>query len=370
MKKGELLIMKYIVRIASSFLGAAVVLTQLAGVSAADTAPIQGSSSSFEQPVPVTPAQKQIQRLFKQISSNAAIVGKHGDNLESFSRVGSRLQYPTHAAELMAAKDAINAMGSDFVQLQELRADALPWQQTVIDRMEPVLVGLAADATQAIDRLNEDRPQLPSQEYRDAVSNLSDSAREVRNLISVNLDYAQAREKLDRLDDSALETVAKLSLAPDVARVSAKAAKSLEQRVRTELLKLPYYGVFDHLAVQVEGDQVRLSGEVSRPVLKSDAENAVRRVEGVAGITSDIQVLPVSFHDNRIRRATYWAVYGHSALSRYRLNPNPPIRIIVENGNVTLKGVVASEMDKTIAYMRASGVPGVFSVTNHLQVGS
>lgn len=362
--------MKYIVRIASSFLGAAVVLTQLAGVSTAATAPVQGSSSSFEQAVPVTPAQKEIERLFKQISSNAAIVGKHGDKLESFTRGGSRLQYQTHAAELMAAKDAINAMGSDFVQLQELRLGALPWQQSVIDRMEPVLVDLAGHATQAIDRLNEDRRRLPSQEYRDAVGNLSESANQVRNLISVNLDYAQAREKLNLLDDSALDAVAKLSPVPDAGRVSPKAAKSLEQRVRSELLKLPYYGVFDHLAFQVEGDQVRLSGEVSWPALKSDAENAVRRVEGVAGVTSEVQVLPVSFHDNSIRRATYWAVYGHSALARYRLNPNPPIRIIVANGNVTLKGVVASEMDKKIAYMRASGVPGVFSVTNHLQVGS
>lgn len=362
--------MKYIVRIARSFLGAAVLLTQLAGVSSATVTPVQGSSNSFEQPMPVTPAQKEIQRLLKQISSNAAIAGKHGENLESFARVGSRLQYETHAVELMRAKDAINAMGSDFAQLQELRPGALPWQQSVIDRMEPVLVALAGDATLAIDRLNHDRRQLPSQAYRDAVGNLTDSAGEVRDLISVNLDYAEARAKLDRLDAFTLEPVPKLSLAPDAARVSPKAAKNLEQRVQSELLKLPYYGVFDHLAFQVEGDQVKLSGEVTRPALKSDAENAVRRVEGVAAVTSDIKVLPPSFHDDRIRRATYWAVYGNSALARYRLNPNPPIRIIVANGNVTLKGFVANELDKTIAFMRASGVPGVFSVTDHLQVGS
>ena len=244
-----------------------------------------------------------------------------------------------------------------------------PGEQSVIDRMEPVLVGLAGHATEAVERLNAERRHLLSEAYRDALGNLSQSANQVRDLISANLDYAQAREKLDRLDASPSEPVAKLSPAPGAVRVSPKAARTLEQRVQSELLKLPYYGVFDHLAFQVEGDQVRLSGEVSWP-LKSDAENAVRRVEGVVGVTSDIQVLPLSPHDNRIRRGAYWAVYGHSALARYRLNPNPPIRIIVAHGNVTLKGVVASEMDKTIAYLRANAVPGVFSVTNHLQVGS
>ena len=360
--------MKNIVRTAISFLGMAVMVTQFVGVSNANVIPLESSSNSFEQPLPVTPAQKAVDRLLKQISSNAAIASRHGEKLDSFARSGSQLQYQTHAAELMAAKDAINAMGSDFGELQELRPSALPWQQTVIDRIEPVLVGLAGHATEAIERLNEDRRKLPSQAYRDSVQNLYAYAQQARTLISVNLDYAQAREKLNRLDASAAEPV--LSSTRDAARVSPKATKSMEQRVRSELLKLPYYGVFDHLAFQVEGDQVRLSGEVNWPALKSDAENAVRRVEGVAGVTSEIEVLPVSFHDNRIRRATYWAVYGHSALARYRLNPNPPIRIIVANGNVTLKGVVDSEMDKTIAYTRASGVPGVFSVTNHLRIGS
>ena len=360
--------MKSFDRIASSFLGAGLVVTLLAGVSIADVVPVQGASSAFEQAMPVTPAQKEIKRLLQQISSNAAVVEKHGEKLESFARVASQLQYQTHASELMAAKDATNAIGSDFRQLVELGPSGLPWQQSVIDRIEPVLAGLAGHATDAIERLNEDRRQWTSQEYRDAVRNLSASANQMQNLISVNLDYAQAREKLNRLDASAAKPA--LSATPDTARVSQKAAKSLEQRLRSELLKLPYYGVFDHLAFQVEGDQVYLSGEVSWPALKGDAENAVRRVEGVGGVSSDIQVLPLSPQDNRIRRATYWAVYGHSALTRYRLNPNPPIRIIVANGNVILKGVVASEMDKTIAYLRASGVPGVFSVTNDLRVGT
>jgi hyperosmotically inducible protein len=135
------------------------------------------------------------------------------------------------------------------------------------------------------------------------------------------------------------------------------------------MLKLPY-GVFDYLAIQVDGDNVTLSGEVSWPTLKTDAERAARGIESVAAVTSDIKVLPVSPNDDRIRLATYWAIYGHSAMARYRLNPDPAIRIIVENGHITLKGVVGSEIDRTIAHMQANSVPGAFSVTNNLQVGS
>ena len=190
-------------------------------------------------------------------------------------------------------------------------------------------------------------------------------------LVTVNLDYAEVGERLNLLDGSALEPIVKLKQAPEAAaKVSSKAAKSLEERVRSELLRLPYYGVFDHLAFRVDGDQVTLSGDVSWPTVKADAERAAGSVQGVAAATSDIKVLPLSSNDNRIRLATYWAIYGNSTLARYRLNPNPPIRIIVENGHVTLKGVVSSDMDRTIAHMQANRVPGAFSVTNNLQTGS
>jgi hyperosmotically inducible protein len=316
--------------------------------------------------MPVTPAQKQVERLFKQISANAARVSKHADHLDSFMR-GSRYAYTTHASELIGAKEAINAIGVDFRQLQELRPSALPWQQSVIDRMQPVLVELAGHATDAIERLNAEQPGLPSQDYKGAVGNLYAYAEQTRMLVAVNLDYAQAREKLNRLDASPVAPIAKASA---LAELSSKAAKSLTERVRSALLKLPYYGVFDHFAFQVNGDQVKLTGEVSWPVLKTDAERAVRGVEGVTIVTSDIKVLPLSPNDNRLRLATYRAIYGHASLARYGLTPHPPIRIIVENGHVTLKGVVGSEMDRTIAYMQANGVPGAFSVTNYLQVGS
>jgi len=304
----------------------------------------------------------------KQISANAAIASRQADALDSFTQGGPRLQFETHASALTEAKEAINSMGKDFRRLQELRPSALPWQQMVIDRMEPVLVGMARHTTQAIEQLNQDRRRLPSQEYREAIGNLNAYAGHARNVIMVNLNYAQAREKLNRLDASSLEPVAKASTPTKSAGLPSKAPVSLEQRVRSELLKLPYYGVFDHLSYRIDNDQVTLSGQVHKPALKSDAERAVSRVEQVAGVTSTIEVLPLSPNDDRIRIAAYRAIYGNPTLARYRLNPHPPIRIIVKNGNLTLMGAVGSEMDRTIAHMQASAVPGAFSVINNLQV--
>ena len=142
----------------------------------------------------------------------------------------------------------------------------------------------------------------------------------------------------------------------------------LEEKVRHELLLLPYYDVFDNLSFQVDGGTVILLGQVSRPVLKADAERVVKRINGVTAVDSRIEVLPLSPFDNRIRLGVLRAVYGNGALFRYNLGPVAPIRIIVRNGNVTLEGVVASEMDRNIANLEANSVPGVFSVTNNLIV--
>jgi hyperosmotically inducible protein len=145
----------------------------------------------------------------------------------------------------------------------------------------------------------------------------------------------------------------------------------LENQVRHELVMLPYYGVFDNLAFRVEdGDTVRLVGQVVRPTLRSSAENVVRNVEGVESVINDIEVLPLSPNDDRIRRAVYRAIFGTPGLDRYALQPVPPIHIIVKNGDVTLEGVVATEMDRNLANIKANGVSGVFSVTNNLRVES
>ena len=147
-----------------------------------------------------------------------------------------------------------------------------------------------------------------------------------------------------------------------------QARQWLEKEVRHELVMLPFYSVFDNLTFKVDGDRVELSGQVSRPTLKSDAERVVKSIEGVQSVTNNLEVLPVSPNDDRIRLAVYRAIYGHTALQQYGLRSVPPIHIIVKNGNLTLEGVVANEMDKNIANIQAKGVPGIFSVTNNLRV--
>ena len=123
---------------------------------------------------------------------------------------------------------------------------------------------------------------------------------------------------------------------------------------------LPYYSVFDNLAFQVDGDTVTLLGQVTRPTLKSSARNVVKGIEGVEKVVNKIEVLPLSPADDRIRLATYRAIFGESALQRYGMSAVPSIHIIVNNGRVTLEGVVDNETDKNLANIRANGVPGVF----------
>jgi hyperosmotically inducible protein len=143
----------------------------------------------------------------------------------------------------------------------------------------------------------------------------------------------------------------------------------IAREVRHQLVMLPYYGVFDDLAFRVDGGTVTLLGQVTRPTLKSDAENVTKRVEGVTQVVNNLEVLPLSPMDDQIRMAVYRAIYGDPALStRYGFRALPSIHIIVKNGQVTLEGVVANEGDKNLANIRANGVSGVFSVTNNLQV--
>ncbi len=144
------------------------------------------------------------------------------------------------------------------------------------------------------------------------------------------------------------------------------AQKRLMKEVRHELIMLPYYGVFDNLAYKVEGGKVTLFGQVTRPTLKSDAENVVKRIEGVESVNNKIEVLPLSPNDDRIRRAVYRAIYSRPGLDRYGLMAVPSIHIVVANGNVTLEGVVANQGDKNLANISANGVEGVFSVVNNL----
>jgi hyperosmotically inducible protein len=120
----------------------------------------------------------------------------------------------------------------------------------------------------------------------------------------------------------------------------------------------------------VDGSTVTLLGQVTRPSLKSDAENAVKHIEGVEKVDNQIEVLPPSPMDDQLRIALFRAIYGYEPLQKYALGVQKPIRIIVKNGRVTLEGVVDSESDKNLVNLRANSVPGVFSVTNNLRVSS
>jgi hyperosmotically inducible periplasmic protein len=159
-----------------------------------------------------------------------------------------------------------------------------------------------------------------------------------------------------------------LALAQRPSEPSGRAVDRIKQEVRHELLMLPYLDVFDNLAYKVDGYNVTLMGQVTRPTLKSDAENVVKRIEGVERVDNQIEVLPPSPTDDRLRIELYRAIYGYEPLQRYALAVNKPIRIIVKNGQVLLEGVVDSEADKNMVGVRANGVPGIFSVTNNLQV--
>jgi hyperosmotically inducible protein len=149
---------------------------------------------------------------------------------------------------------------------------------------------------------------------------------------------------------------------------SAKSEDRIIREVRHELLMLPYFGVFDYIAFKVDGDTVTLLGQVVRPTLKSDAENAVKRIEGVEKVDNQIEVLPPSSMDDQLRIRLYRAIYGAPGLEKYALGVQKPIRIIVKNGHVTLEGVVDSQGDKDLAGIRAKSVPGSFSVDSNLQV--
>ncbi len=142
----------------------------------------------------------------------------------------------------------------------------------------------------------------------------------------------------------------------------------ITQEVHHQLVMLPFYSVFDNLAYKVNGSTVTLLGQVTRPTLKSDAERAVKSIEGVNNVVNDIEVLPVSPMDDQIRRAVYRAIYSKPGLDMYAMRAVPTIHIIVKNGHVTLTGAVANQGDKTRAGIAAKGVPNVFSVTNDLRV--
>ena len=144
--------------------------------------------------------------------------------------------------------------------------------------------------------------------------------------------------------------------------------EQLSKKVRKELVTLPWYGVFDNLAYEINGSTVTLSGQVVQPSTRKDAERRVRKLAGVERVVNNIEVLPLSGFDDSIRANTYRALMGwNSPLFRYGRGVNPSIHIVVDGGHVTLEGVVSNEGDRRLAYILTNSVPGVFSVTNNLR---
>lgn len=163
-----------------------------------------------------------------------------------------------------------------------------------------------------------------------------------------------------------------MALAIPVDQSTASANTRIDQRlsgkVRHELAMIPQFTLFDNLAYRVDGGTVTLTGQVRDAIVKDSAEKRVKHLEGVERVDNQIEILPASFNDDRIRRQVARAVFNDPRLSEYAIQSVPPIHIIVKHGHVDLEGVVRTQTEKDDAFIRANGVPGVFSVENNLQV--
>jgi len=142
----------------------------------------------------------------------------------------------------------------------------------------------------------------------------------------------------------------------------------ISHEVYHELVMLPQLSIFDNLQYKADGSKVTLMGQVRNAILKDSAEKVVKKIEGVESVDNQIEILPPSPNDDRIRKQVARSLFNDDRLFRYSMGSVPPIHIIVKGGHVTLEGVVDSQADKDAATLRANGVPGVFSVENHLQV--
>jgi len=144
----------------------------------------------------------------------------------------------------------------------------------------------------------------------------------------------------------------------------------ISREVYHDLVMLPQLSIFDNISYKVDGSTVTLMGQVRNAVLKDDAQRAVKHVEGVETVNNQIEILPPSPNDDRIRRQVARAIFNDDRLFPYAMGSVPPIHIVVKSGHVTLEGMVNSQADKNEAGIRANSVPGVFSVQNNLRVGS
>ncbi|MFM9903323.1 MAG: BON domain-containing protein [Pyrinomonadaceae bacterium] len=146
------------------------------------------------------------------------------------------------------------------------------------------------------------------------------------------------------------------------------AEKTVEQKVYKEILKLPRYGVFDFISFQVNGSTVTLTGKVYSLGTKGQAARYVKDIAGVSTVINNIEELPLSSFDDQIRREAL-RTFARHGLYRYFWETRPDVRIIVENGRITLEGYVANSGDYNTLNILANGVSNVFRVQNNLIVG-
>jgi hyperosmotically inducible protein len=168
----------------------------------------------------------------------------------------------------------------------------------------------------------------------------------------------------------ALAGTALLAASSFGAATSPTEPKDLDAKVRQAINGLAYYGVFDDIGYSINDGVVTLSGEVRTYPVHNSALSSVRNIPGVTRVVDNIEVLPLSPYDDNLRVRAYNAIFGYPALSRYAIRSRSPIRILVKNGNITLVGVVNSEMDRELIYNRVNQLAGAFSVTNNLRLDS
>jgi hyperosmotically inducible periplasmic protein len=149
-----------------------------------------------------------------------------------------------------------------------------------------------------------------------------------------------------------------------------KSGRTIEQNVQRQILRMPRYEVFDFISFSVDGSTVTLYGKVRNAINKSGAENRVEDIPGVTSVVNNIEVLPLSNFDDRIRAGLYRRLSNSGGLSRYLWPVNPSVRLIVDGGHVTLEGYVSNKGDYRMMNILANGIPGVFSVTNHLVINN
>ena len=148
--------------------------------------------------------------------------------------------------------------------------------------------------------------------------------------------------------------------------VPAPTALQLFRSVQRQVLTYPHFSVFDSINAQIKDGTVTLTGKVTMPYKSKDLEERVSRIKGIKGVNNQIEVLPASQSDDALRNGIANAIYGNTAFAHYANQANPPIHIIVERGRVVLEGVVANDVDRTVAYSIASMFQA-FSVKNALR---